>query len=187
MAQNCELLKTVFEQHWEHARHAENERLAFTSIFGAIAAGVLSIDKTKFGDAALPWAFFFLFVFALFGFFFCIKARSIYNAHTKIANERLKLSESQFDFLGPVDVAIKNPKISSSRIYSWFFALCSASFFSVFIYSFPDRAASICFVIIVLALFYYESNATKTQKKALDEVLSKLRKEEKHIGKSTTQ
>ena len=37
-----EMLRCIYEQNWEHYRHAENERLGFTAIYCAVVSGVLS-------------------------------------------------------------------------------------------------------------------------------------------------
>lgn len=42
-------LLTVFQQHWENARHIKNERLSFTNIYAIVAAGILSLLQNRDG------------------------------------------------------------------------------------------------------------------------------------------
>jgi len=50
-----ELVKAVYEQHWLHARHVENERLWFANIFTAILVGAISVvGKQLFDPASIP-------------------------------------------------------------------------------------------------------------------------------------
>lgn len=46
-------LLTVFQQHWENARHIKNERLSFTNIYAIVSAGILSLLHSIRGDFVL--------------------------------------------------------------------------------------------------------------------------------------
>lgn len=49
-------LRTVFEQHWLHARHVENERLWFTNIYALVVGGLLASMWMKAADTSCsPW------------------------------------------------------------------------------------------------------------------------------------
>ena len=53
--ESIELVKTIYEQHWLHARHVENERLWLTNIFAILFAGSLAVVKDKLIDpSSLP-------------------------------------------------------------------------------------------------------------------------------------
>ena len=46
-------LITVFQQHWENARHIKYERLSFTNIYAIVSAGILSLLHSIRGDFVL--------------------------------------------------------------------------------------------------------------------------------------
>lgn len=49
-------LRTVFEQHWLHARHVENERLWFTNIYALVVGGLLAFTWEKAeATSCSPW------------------------------------------------------------------------------------------------------------------------------------
>jgi len=49
-------LRTVFKQHWLHARHVENERLWFTNIYALVVGGLLAFTWEKAeATSCSPW------------------------------------------------------------------------------------------------------------------------------------
>ncbi len=57
-------LKEIYSQHWQHIRHIENERLAFTSFYLAIlAAGLAYMFKS---DSLEIWHKYIIVLFLLF-------------------------------------------------------------------------------------------------------------------------
>lgn len=85
-----ELLKSVYEQHWLHARHVENERLWFTNIFGMIVAGLLAFLSTvETTDLPLfaKLAGSFIFILSILGYFLCLTWRAPFVEHTTLARQ----------------------------------------------------------------------------------------------------
>ena len=88
-----ELLKSIFEQHWLHARHVENERLWFTNIFGVIVAGLLAFLGTVEATNLALFATFtgsFIFVLSILGYFLCLSWRAPLVEHTTLAHKMLE-------------------------------------------------------------------------------------------------
>lgn len=88
-ADNRDLIKARFEQHWLHARHVENERLAITAAYVTLVAAMLSYFKGGgLRDESIPLLLFLLFLSGLcLGL--CIKLHVVFDAHTKEADRLL--------------------------------------------------------------------------------------------------
>lgn len=82
-----ELLKSVYEQHWLHARHVENERLWFTNIYILIIGALLAYTFGR-GEAGLwPWSILaIVLTISLIGFFMCYSLRIPFIYHTEMAD-----------------------------------------------------------------------------------------------------
>lgn len=82
-----ELLKSVYEQHWLHARHLENERLWFTNIYILIVGALLAytFESGKAGFWSWP-ILIIIFVLSLAGFFMCHSLRIPSYYHSRMAD-----------------------------------------------------------------------------------------------------
>ena len=119
-----DLIKAVFEQHWLHARHVENERLWLTNIYAVILAGSLAYMKEDlFKEANLPLIC-FLMLLSLFCILFCLKIDSIFKTHTTQAENLLKESKIPFLMLDGFSNHWVNKVIRISRLFPIFFSLC---------------------------------------------------------------
>ena len=80
-----DLVKAIYEQHWLHARHVENQRLWFTNVFALLCVGSLAMmDSGLFNEA--NWSIVgFLMVLSLFGFVFCLRIQGVFEAHKSVA------------------------------------------------------------------------------------------------------
>jgi len=85
-----ELLKSIYEQHWLHARHVENERLWFTNIFALIVAGLLAflgtVDRQLLSLFAI-YAGGFILILSMLGYFLCLSWRAAFVEHTTLVRE----------------------------------------------------------------------------------------------------
>ncbi|MBA7494327.1 hypothetical protein ES702_04902 [subsurface metagenome] len=82
-----ELLKSVYEQNWLHARHVENERLWFTNIYVIAVGGLLAYTFGRSGSAFWPWPILILvFIFSMAGFLMCHSMRIPFLFHSRIAD-----------------------------------------------------------------------------------------------------
>jgi len=107
------LIKSIYEQHWLHARHVELERLSLTSIFAAILAGAFTLLKDKlFEPSSLP-ILAVLMLFSILGMVFSMKMASIFKAHTNAAKRIL------IDLYGHDLTNFLWAKFDSNRINSW--------------------------------------------------------------------
>lgn len=133
--EKIDIVKAVYEQHWLHARHVENERLWLTNIFAIILAGSLSAIKDKLFDiSSLPLVI-FLMILSGFGIIFSLKIDSIFKTHTRSAKqilERYGLS----DMWARSKRHWVNDKIRISRLFPIFFSICFYFFLFVLIYIF---------------------------------------------------
>lgn len=81
----------LFEQHWIHLRHIEEQRLTLTNVF-AVAAGATLTYFAATPDQVIKYTILvFLLVFSLFGFVFCLKVASLHEVHKKLGDWRLRL------------------------------------------------------------------------------------------------
>jgi len=94
---------TVYEQHWLHARHVENERLWFTNIFVIVTGGLLALIGYILASGAgedqpLSWllpAFLYgtpslVLVLSIIGYFLCISWRAPFVEHTALLTKMLQ-------------------------------------------------------------------------------------------------
>ena len=83
-----ELLKSVYEQHWLHARHCENERLWFTNVFALIVAGLfafLGTAEQPILSQFVTYAGCTIFLLSMLGYFLCLTWRGTYLEHVVLA------------------------------------------------------------------------------------------------------
>lgn len=128
-----EMLKSVYEQHWLHARHLENERLWFTNIFGVIVAGLLAFMGTV-GDTNLSqfvkYTGFFIFTLSLLGYFLCITWRAAFVEHTTLANKILK-RDALLSIYAPYSTSvykkIKIGWVTAYELFLYFYAIMAGA------------------------------------------------------------
>lgn len=123
-----EFLKGIYEQHWLHARHVENERLWFTNIFVVVVAGLHVVIFTA-GDPQLSKQFaiyigFLILALSLIGYFQCISWRAAFIEHTTLANKILKDSrlEDYTPYISKAYRKIKIGWISAHELFLYFYA-----------------------------------------------------------------
>ena len=89
-----ELLKSIYEQHWLHARHVENERLWFTNIYMIIVGALLAYTFDKQAQtSSWPWPILLIvFILSMVGFLMCHSLRIPFVYHTVTA-DKIQLEE----------------------------------------------------------------------------------------------
>ena len=151
--EKIDLIKAVYEQHWLHARHVENERLWFTNIFAIIFAGSLAAIKDKLFDiSSLPLVI-FLMILSGFGIIFSLKIDSIFKTHTRYAKKILDRYELS-DMWTYYNKHWVNAKIKISRLFPIFFSICFYFFLFLLIYIFSK---SYLWSIIIPVIFGVET------------------------------
>ncbi len=126
-----ELLKSIYEQHWLHARHVENERLWFTNIFALIVAGLLSFLATVDRQLLPLFAIYagcFIFILSMLGYFLCLSWRAPFVEHTTLANQVLKDLELKryAPYTSQVWKRIKLGWITAHELFLYFYALMAS-------------------------------------------------------------
>lgn len=118
------LLATIYEQHWLHARHVENERLWFTNVYAIVLAGALSLlsehVSLEFNVAVLS----FLMLLSLIGILFSLKVKLVFIWHTREAHKIIKdhgFIEYWIETKKPKTII---EKISGSSMFPLFYAIC---------------------------------------------------------------
>lgn len=75
-------LETIFKEHWNHARHCENERLQYTSIYAVVMAAILYvIGNTNFNPTRGLLLAFLGLILSIIGFFIVITLSLGYEHH----------------------------------------------------------------------------------------------------------
>lgn len=119
-----DLLKSVYEQHWLHARHVENERLLVVNVYALLFAGMIAAYKDKFFAAETMPAHLLLMFLAVFCALFSIKIDAIFKGHTEKADSLVKAHGLPSPLTGLVATHWVNRWIRISRLFPSFFALC---------------------------------------------------------------
>ncbi|MBU2613732.1 hypothetical protein KJ925_04770 [Patescibacteria group bacterium] len=123
-----ELLKSIYEQHWLHARHVENERLWFTNIFALIVAGLLAflatIDRQLLSLFAI-YAGCFIFILSMLGYFLCLTWRAPFVEHVTLAYKMLQdaLLQRYAPYTAEAFKIIKIGWITAHELFLYFYAL----------------------------------------------------------------
>ncbi len=82
-----ELLQSVYEQHWLHARHVENERLWFTNIYMVAVGGLLAYRFVGGDNVFWPWPILVpVFILSMAGFFMCHSMGIPFCFHSRAAD-----------------------------------------------------------------------------------------------------
>jgi len=120
-----ELVKAVYEQHWLHARHVENERLWFANIFAAILVGAISITGERLFDPASTPLIVLLMALSVIGMLMSIKFDSIYKTHERAAQQILEICG-----LSHLNAQFKkhwvNSQIRISRLFPYIYVLITS-------------------------------------------------------------
>lgn len=93
---NEELIEEAFEQHWLHGRHVENERLWFTTIYGAITAAIYTILGQSGFDKNLYPLLISHIILSVFGLVVALKLSAEFHRHNEIANKILEEYNPEF-------------------------------------------------------------------------------------------
>lgn len=181
----------LFEQHWVQLRHIEEQRATITNVFVVVVGGILAFARNT-SETKDPHLFYvllaFLLVFALFGFFFCIKVSSLHQMHKRLADLYLLQVEFQVrklphEFLpkSVTDNRIDN-WISTSRIFTLFFGVIFSIIASMLFYSLhPGETrphywllASIAVGLVIISTLVFVAEAIRHRKtKHLNKALAK--------------
>jgi len=93
-----EMIRSIYEENWEHMRHIETERYWFLNVYalvlGAIVSGILMSDKSW--EEFLPYILLFLFFFSLIWSFMTLKLNIEYS---RIRKQNKALLEEYYDEL----------------------------------------------------------------------------------------
>jgi hypothetical protein len=119
-----DLVRSMFEQHWLHARHVENERLLVVNVFALIFGGSIAAYKESFFSSAALADHVFLMLLALFGVLFSIKIDAIFKGHTQLAQSLLERWGLPSMLENLVSQHWVNRRLRISRLFMSFFSLC---------------------------------------------------------------
>ena len=149
-----DLLKSIYEQHWLHARHVENERLWFTNIFGVIVAGLLAFLGTSEAANLALFAKFagpFILILAMLGYLLCLSWRAPFVEHTILANKLLgaDLWLKEYASYRPGYEGIKFFQISAHELFLYFYALMAGGGLFLLLYI----GLGVCYWWISIILF----------------------------------
>ena len=131
-----ELLKSIYEQHWLHARHVENERLWFTNIFVLIIAGLFAfLSKIPAEGETLPIlhvsAVGFILLLALLGYVLCLAWRAPFVEHTTLAREMVEQYPELKDYAAytrpEIYRIIKVGWVTAHQLFLYFYILIATS------------------------------------------------------------
>jgi len=176
-----EVLKSIYEQHWLHARHVENERLWFTNIYILIVGVLLAYTFGKSETSFWSWSILaIIFILSLAGFFMCHSLRIPFVYHTKMADA---IQIKQWDL--PYNYGWYDPPklIHFHAVFSWLYIVMSSFSVSFILHDLAYDwswyrwwIALVAFLVCVGILygyfykFIFEEKEKETRKK-LDELL----------------
>ena len=131
---------TVYEQHWLHARHVENERLWMTNVFALIVAALLAFlgnveDKELFSQVAIC-AGCFIFIISMLGYLLCLTWRAPFVEHTTLARKMLEdtLLKGYSPYTSLVYKRIKIGWITAHELFLYFYALMAGGALFLLLY-----------------------------------------------------
>ena len=157
-------LLAMYEQHWLHARHAENHRLRLTQIFAFIFAGALAFIARGgingiFNTKNVPLIL-LLIILSLFGIVYSLKIDMVYKAYVwaaeKIMEEVYELSEFDKPLGRPPfeDHWVRGLRVTG--LYPVFFLLSLLFLWTFFLITISDGHLKgpiiITFVIMVITI-----------------------------------
>jgi hypothetical protein len=128
-------LLTVFQQHWENARHIKNERLSFTNIYAIVSAGILSLLHSIRGEFVLEISLLdFLGCFSVIGLLTSLRLKAeLENCLHSIEQTVARLGMEQF-----IPVVDARRALTRYPKFCWLFpaflAIASAGFIGLLIH-----------------------------------------------------
>ncbi len=128
-------LLTVFQQHWENARHIKNERLSFTNIYAIVSAGSLSLLHSVRGEFALEASMLvFLCCFSAIGLLTSLRLKAeLENCLHSIERAVAKLGMEEF-----MPVVDSRGALTRYPKFRWlfpvFYAIATAGFLGLLVY-----------------------------------------------------
>ena len=152
-------LETVFREHWNHARHCENERLQFTSIYLVVATAILYLTGNTLyngnpGNSAALSEYFTVLLLASFGLIFSVIGFYILNA-LSLGYEHHISNIVMIFYYWDIMEFYRHPQKPTffARAHRWFFEVI-ISLFTVFILYILllSQTSSIFFCCILFAL-----------------------------------
>jgi len=156
-----DLLKTAFEQNWEHARYVLMERMGFTSIYAAIMAGVLAfISQSGKSIATYIPLIVLLIMFSIMGLIVTIKLNLEFHQHITYAIEIAKVLKLE-NYMGiPLGMygRIRGKKLlpslfSVSAMFLLFYLLSLFTLIALIAHVFINLSISIALIIFLLFAF----------------------------------
>ena len=206
-------LRTVFEQHWLHARHVENERLWFTNIYALVVGGLLaSMWMKAAATSCSPWPWQILVVIlllSLLGLGMCHSLIIPFLRHRTLAQviqlkewglpytDEYKLEGYRKVYKGGVSkyeivCTRRSAKfVSLSKVFHLFYIFMSAFSLGLIVYSVTNKSwgAIIAGVVsLALLLAFYKCCLKPIEDKAIKEIndefdISKINDEKKALTK----
>ncbi|MBI2966312.1 MAG: hypothetical protein HYY40_00665 [Bacteroidetes bacterium] len=147
----------IYNQHWEQARHIEQERMWFGNIFVAIIAGVLAIVKSEILSVQLVPLTVFLMAFSLFGIIFSIKLWTCYMSHVNSAYSIIEKNDNESNkevmkYVRPQFTTHWIRSVKVSRLFPLFYNICLNGF--LFLLGFQTGIQCYIFWIIFQISFF---------------------------------
>ena len=130
-------LLTVFQQHWENARHIKNERLSFSNIYAVVSAGILSLLHSIRGEFVLEISMLlFLSCFSIIGLLTSLRLKAeLENCLQNIERTVARLGMEHFMPIVDAKGALtRYPKFR--WLFPVFYALASVGFIGLLTYRF---------------------------------------------------
>lgn len=187
-------LRTVFEQHWLHARHVENERLWFTNIYALVVGGLLAFTWEKAeATSCSPWPWQILVVIlllSLLGLGMCHSMVIPFIRHRTLA-QVIQLKEWRLPYTDEykleadkkADKKADKDKIfcthrsakfvSLSKVFHLFYIFMSAFSLGLIVYSVTNKSWGAIIAgmgLFIFLLVFYKFCLQRKEKKAVDEI-----------------
>jgi hypothetical protein len=118
-----DLVKAIYEQHWLHMRHVENQRLWFTNIFAILCGGSFALMRGGLFNKANWLIVGFLMVLSLLGLFVCLRIQMSLNGHRGAAELILsRYGLAHYSFKHKRNIILKLFRLSI--LFPAFFLFC---------------------------------------------------------------
>ena len=172
-----EELIAIFKEHWNHARHCENERLWFTNIYAIVVAAILVfIGNVVFGESPDYGSAILL---ALFGFILSVIGFLIVVALLLGYQHHITDIDMVFYYWNKMEFYRHPPKpVHFGTAHRWFFEITIA-LFAVLLLSFhehPSPSILVFIIIFILAETMYQLTWKRYSSECID-LRTALRKE----------
>lgn len=166
-----EMIRSIYEQNWEHMRHIETERYWFLNVYalvlGAIISGILVSDK-GWGEF-LPYVLLFLFFFSLIWSFMTLKLNIEYSRIRKQNKALLEYYDRKGELLKymhlPIGAEIKGKTIlhhlfSVGNLAWIFYALVASISLGFFSYTYANNHVKNVLEVVLSPYFYVPFSIT---------------------------